>query len=129
MPAQWLIRVPDMARLLRRLAPAMEGALARAGLGKMDAELTINLYRNAVRITVTGGKIAGVADVGFRDASLGADGGDLCIPPDAFVRLVLGYRDVDQLRDAWPDITVKPRARALVGALFPRRDSLVLMPY
>ena len=30
----------------------------------------------------------------------------LCIPPEAFVRLALGYRGLEELRDAWPDIVV-----------------------
>jgi hypothetical protein len=128
-PDQWLIRIPDRARLLRRTAPVLEKRLAAGGMTGVDAELTLNLYQAALRMVIRGGRIVDVSDVGFRDASLGADGGDLCIPPDAFTRLVLGYRDIDQLRDAWPDIWVKPQARALVETLFPRRDSLVLMPY
>jgi predicted N-acetyltransferase YhbS len=128
-PAQWLIRIPGLARLLLRIAPVLQQRLGRAGLVDADAELTVNLYRAAFRVTVRRGKIVDVTDAGFRDASLGADGGDLCIPPDAFTRLVLGYRDIDQLRDAWPDISLKPGARALVEALFPRTHSLVLMPY
>ena len=54
---------------------------------------------------------------------MGADGGDLCIPPDAFVRLVFGYRSLDELFDAWPDITIKVESRRLVEVLFPRLDA------
>jgi hypothetical protein len=70
-----------------------------------------------------------VAPLGFVDASMGADGGDLCIPPDAFVRLVLGYRDLDELGDAWPDIVVKAQSRYLLQALFPKMTSYFWMPY
>jgi hypothetical protein len=60
---------------------------------------------------------------------MGADGGDLCIPPDAFVRLVLGYRDLAELQDAWPDIVVKPERRHLLQTLFPKLASYFWMPY
>jgi len=60
---------------------------------------------------------------------MGADGGDLCIPPDAFVRLLLGYRGLDALTDAWPDIVVKPQALPLVNALFARINSYLYATY
>ena len=78
---------------------------------------------------LTGGRVASVEDAGFIDSSIGSSGGDLCIPPEAFARIVLGCRDLDQLRDAWPDIEVRPASRPLIEVLFPRFESLVLMPY
>ena len=75
------------------------------------------------------GKLASVDAPGFVDASMGADGGDLCIPTDAFVRLVVGYRTLDELRDAWPDTVIKPRSRHILDVLFPRMTSCVWMPY
>lgn len=74
------------------------------------------------------GQIA-VAALGFVDASMGADGGDLCIPPEAFMRLLLGYRTLEQLRDSWPDIMIKAETRYLIEALFPGLSAHVLMPY
>ena len=76
-----------------------------------------------------GRKLRNVASAGFVDASMGADGGDLCIPPDAFVCLVFGYRSLDELADAWPDIVVKPQSRYLLQALFPKRQAYFWMPY
>ena len=59
-------------------------------------------------------------NAGFVDASMGAaDAGDLLIPPDAFVRLVMGFRGIEELRDAWPELHVRPAAAELVDALFP----------
>ncbi len=60
---------------------------------------------------------------------MGADGGDLCIPPDAFVRLLLAYRSLDELLDAWPDIIVKPQSRNLIDALFPKKPSYLYATY
>jgi hypothetical protein len=60
---------------------------------------------------------------------MGADPGDLLIPPDAFVRLVMGYRRLDDLFDAWPDILVKPEMQGLIEALFPPLSSFLCTPY
>jgi predicted N-acetyltransferase YhbS len=126
---QWLWRVTDVARLLERIAPALDGRLATAGHASLTIELVINLYREAFLLQIQAGRVAGVKSLGFVDASLGADGGDLCVPPEAFARLVLGYRTLDELLDAWPDIVVKAEKRALVDILFPKLSSCILMPY
>ena len=60
---------------------------------------------------------------------MGADGGHLCIPPEAFVRLVFGYRSLEQLFDAWPDIIVKRAIRHLIDVLFPLMPSYLYTPY
>jgi predicted N-acetyltransferase YhbS len=126
---QWLVRLTDPPGLLARLAPAFEERLRRAGHGTLTTELILNLFRRALRLRFEGGKLAAAEDAGFVDASMGADGGDLCIPPDAFPRLLFGYRALDEIRDAWPDLSVRPRSRPLIEALFPRVESWILMPY
>jgi predicted N-acetyltransferase YhbS len=126
---QWLWRVPDMPRLLTRIAPALERRLAASECAGLTADLTINIFRQAYRLSFRGGTLAQVEAAGFVDSSMGADGGDLCIPPEAFTRLVLGYRTLDQLRDAWPDIVIRPASRRVLDVLFPAMSSYLLMPY
>jgi len=126
---QWLLRLPDAAKLLAKLAPVLERRLAASSEASYTGSLTINCYRQALALRWERGRLAAVEPLGFVDASMGSDGGDLCIPPDAFTRLVVGYRSLDALRDAWPDIVIRPAARALLDALFPPRDALIWMPY
>ena len=126
---QWLLRVTDVAAFLTRIAPALEQRVAASDCAGLNATLTVNLFRSAFSLRFTRGKLSGIDELGFVDASMGADGGDLCIPPDAFVRLLFGYRSLDQLRDAWPDIIVKPQRRHILDVLFPRMTSCVWMPY
>jgi hypothetical protein len=45
------------------------------------------------------------------------------------VRLVLGYRTLDQLLDAWPDIVIRPSSRHLLETLFPKCRAYFSMPY
>ena len=126
---QWLIRLRDPASFLTAIGPALERRLAASIYAGLTADLILNLFRRAYRLGFCDGKLAEAQDIGFVDASLGADGGDLCIPPDAFVRLALGYRSLSELRDAWPDIVVKPARRHLWEALFPPMRAYLSMPY
>jgi hypothetical protein len=43
--------------------------------------------------------------------------------------LVLGYRKLDELRDAWPDIVIKAESRRIIDALFPKMESYLYTPY
>jgi hypothetical protein len=126
---QWLLRITDMAAFLHKVGPVLERRLATSDCSGLSAEVCINLYRESFLLRFTAGRLERVQPLGFVDASLGADGGDLCIPTEAFVRLVFGYRTLDDLRDAWPDIVVKAQRRHVLDVLFPRMTSCVWMPY
>jgi predicted N-acetyltransferase YhbS len=126
---QWLLRIPDVNRFLSKIGPVMERRLAASDCAGLSADLCINLFRQAHVLRFRAGLLAEVERAGFVDASMGTEGGDLNIPPDAFLRLGLGYRDLDELHDAWPDIVVKAESRHLLDVLFPRMASFVHMPY
>ena len=120
---QWLVRIVDIRRFLRKIGPVLERRLALSDLAGYSADLVLNLYEEAFRLRFSGGRLLAVEPAGFIDYSMGADGGDLCIPVEAFVRLLVGYRDLDQLFDAWPDIVVKEDARQALEVLFPKLAS------
>ena len=126
---QWLLRVPNVAALLRKLGPVLEGRLAASPWRACTRDLIINLFREAFQLRLVGGKLVDVVPLGFVDSSMGADGGDLLIPPDAFVRLLTGFRSLDRLRDAWPDIQIKDAARPLVDVVFPPMDAYLSAPF
>lgn len=125
---QWLWRIPDVGTLLTKLTPLFAHRLQAGGYGDYMGKLCINLYRSAFWLQIDRGQLR-VESAGFVDASLGASGGDLNLPPAAFVRLLLGYRTLETLMDAWPDIRVKPATRNLLDCLFPIRNAHILMPY
>lgn len=126
---QWLLRITDIPVFLKRIGPVLEKRLAASAFGGVTEDLVINLYRRAYRLCFISGRLAGVRDLGFKDSSMGADGGDVCIPLDAFVRLLFGFRRLEQLVDAWPDIAVKPESRCLLETIFPEIQSYVNTPY
>ena len=76
-----------------------------------------------------GGKLHSVKRLGFVDASMGADGGHLCIPPEAFVLLATGFRSLDECILTYPDLIVKPEAHHLLSVLFPRMSAYLYTPY
>ena len=126
---QWLMRVNNPQHLLTKLAPLFEERLAQSAHAGFTGAVIINLFRQAYQLRFGAGTLQGVDALGFVDASMGADGGDLCIPPDAFVRLVLGYRTLSQLTDAWPDIVIRTSSRHLLDILFPTCRAYFSMPY
>lgn len=126
---QWLFHITDPVGFLTKIGPVLERRLAAAGIPNLSQEILINLFRQAYRLCFEAGKLARAEAVGFVDSSMGADGGDLCIPPDAFVRLALGHRTLDELLDAWPDIVVKPKSRHLLDALFPKFEAYLYTTY
>ncbi len=126
---QWLVRVPDLAQFLVKMRPVFEKRLAESAWRGVSISLTINLYREAFRLCFTQGQLAQVEAPGFVDASMGTTGNDLCIPPDAFMRLLFGFRALDDLFDAWPDLEVKPEARPIIQALFPQLQPFLHTPY
>jgi hypothetical protein len=126
---QWLARIADVAGFLRKIGPALERRVAASDCAGLTTDLSINLFREAFLLRFVEGRLLEVRPIGFVDSSMGADGGDLCIPPDAFVRLVFGYRNLDVLRDAWPDIVIRPGRRRLLDVLFPEMSSYLCMPY
>lgn len=126
---QWLIRLNNLPRLLTKLAPLFEERLSQSAHAGFAGDVIINLFRQAYQLCFAAGKLAEVKELGFVDASMGADGGDLCIPPDAFTRLLLGYRPLAELTDAWPDIVIRSSRRHLLDTLFPTCRSYFSMPY
>lgn len=76
------------------------------------------------------GRLRSVCSLGFVDTSYPypPEAGEIQIPPDAFVRLLLGFRDLNELADAWPDIRIKPGFGLLLDVLFPRMDSYLTLP-
>ena len=127
---QWLARITDTAALLRKMKPVFEERVAGSPCPRLTQPLILNTYHHtAFKLEFVEGRLNSVEELGFVDASNGEDGGDLCIPPEAFVRLILGYRSLAELRDAWPDIDVKAADRDILDILFPRMSSCVLTPY
>ena len=126
---QWEFRLPSLSRFLMKVAPVLEKRLAGSDFWNITTDFVLNLFTEVCLIRIAGGRIAEVKPLGFVDTSMGGEGGTLNIPPDAWMRLLFGDRDLDELYESWPDIVVKPKDKALVQALFPRMQAYLYTPY
>lgn len=126
---QWLVRTHDSVRFLNTIKPILEKRLEEGGCKGITTDVIVNLFRYAIKLKINEGKIEEIKNVGFVDSSMGSDGGDLCIPNDAFIRLLFGYRTVEELWDAWPDIVIKSERKHIIEALFPVLKTYLYTPY
>jgi hypothetical protein len=61
-PYAWYLRVPDLPRFLRHVAPALERRLAESPQAGYAGDLTIDLYRGGLRFVFDAGRLATVED-------------------------------------------------------------------
>lgn len=120
-PYAWYIRVPNLPAFIRHIAPVLERRLADSTQSGYSGELTMNFYRGGLRLAFHQGKLVTAEDwtvplwgewkAGF--------------PPLVFLKLLCGYRSLDELRDAYPDVSAEGDAAPVLEALFPKRPSLL----
>ena len=119
----WQIHVPDVAALLRALAPLLERRVAASPFAGLTRDVRLSLYRETISLRFVAGRLTKVANLGF------TDGEEIRFPPLQFIPLALGYRMVEELQDAYPDVSVAPTSRLLVDTLFPKVVAFVYTIY
>lgn len=118
----WYVRVADLPALLRTLAPALERRLAASPFAGYSGELTFDFFRGGLRMLWRDGHLAEVAEWQrpmWSEVSA-------AFPPGVFLQLLFGYRDLTELRHAFPDVGQNGAAHALLPTLFPKRESWVI---
>jgi GNAT superfamily N-acetyltransferase len=121
-PYAWYVRVPDLPDFLRHVVPVLERRLAGSVLAGYTGVLKLSFYRDGLRLTLEGGRLAAVeAWQPTRE-----DDGDAAFPDLTFLQLLFGYRTLEELDFAFADCRAGlDRTRALLNALFPRQPSNV----
>jgi len=122
-PYAWYVRVPDVPRFLRHIAPALERRLLESPLGSYSGELRISLYRGGLRLVFEDGRLK-LAESWRSPAYASSE--DAAFPPLVFLQLLFGYRSLDELRYAFPDVWVKDEAELVIKTLFPMKPSWVV---
>lgn len=118
----WYLRVADLVGFLRHIAPALERNLAQSVICGYTGELKLNFYRPGVRLTFVAGRITDIAPW----QPTPDDGGSAAFPNLTFLQLLFGWRTLEELRHEYPDCYASGNTnRALVSAVFPKRDSAV----
>ena len=122
-PYAWYVRVPDLPRFIRHIAPALERRLAASMMSGYTGELKINFYRGGLRLVFEQGRLATAEDyraAGWRPVAQAG------FPPLVFLQLLFGRRSLAELRYAFPDAWADDEARPLLEVLFPAKASWVL---
>ena len=122
-PYAWYVRVPDVPRFLRHIAPVLERRLLESPLGRYSGELHITLYRGGLHLVFQGGTLK-LAEFWRSPAYSTIE--DAGFPPLVFLQLLFGYRSLDDLRYAFPDVRVKDEAELVLKTLFPMKPSWVV---
>lgn len=130
-PYAWQIKIPDPVQFLSRIRPVLEQRLSAGMFRGYTGMLRLDLYTEAIDLTISGGDIAIAPGNGAPADNV------FCIPGDLFGPLVLGYRSWEELQHCRPDIfpanqhlRIKPAVRPdeaglLAGALFPKARSWI----
>jgi predicted N-acetyltransferase YhbS len=119
----WQIHVPDVAALLRTLAPVLERRVARSPFAGLNRDVRLSLYREAILLRFELGKLTKVVN---QDP---ARQEDIRFPPLQFIPLILGYRSREELAAVYPDVSVAPTSQLLIDTLFPRMTSFIYTIY
>jgi hypothetical protein len=120
-PYAWYIRVSDLPGFLKRIRPVLERRLAGSPVAGYTGEVKVTFYSEpGVRLKLDAGRLVKIAstDPADEDESAG-------FPPGVFLKLLFGYRNFEELRDAFPDVWAGRDERTLLEALFPKRLSWV----
>jgi len=122
-PYAWYVRVPDVLAFIRHIAPALEKRLANSAAAFYTGEFTIDLFRSGMHMVFDKGHITRIEP--WR-APVYKNTADASCPSLVFLQLLFGYRSLNELRYAFPDVRVEnSNAEVLLNALFPKKFSWV----
>ena len=114
----WQVHIPDLTALLRALAPALAARLTSSPFANLRARLVLDTFQGSVGLEFEKGQLSEVQ-------SAGDEPSEVRLPPDTLAPLLLGWRTLDDLHRAYPDLYVAPRWRLLLETLFPPVDGFL----
>ncbi len=123
-PYSWYIRVANLPAFIGHIAPALEKRLVDSVMTGYCGELKLNFYQDGLRLVFEQGKITAVEE--WQSTDNQKDNGDAGFPPRVFLKLLFGYRSLEELRHAFPDCWAEEEPTLLLNALFPQRSSWLM---
>ncbi|HEX4204010.1 MAG TPA: GNAT family N-acetyltransferase [Ktedonobacteraceae bacterium] len=121
-PYAWYIRVPDLPAFLKLIAPVLEDRVKKSPIAGYTGEVKLDFYNGGLRIIFEHGQFKAAENwqVPIYDANAGAG-----FPALVFLKALLGYRSLDELRYAYPDVWANTETAVVLQTLFPARPSFV----
>jgi len=119
----WQIRITDYVRIFRKLKPLFEHRLANSMYNRLTETLNFNFRVFTIQATVKDGKITDIQKIAKGERS------PIGLNPLAFVQLLTGYRNRQELEETVPDVRVAVSHRRLIDVLFPKMPSYIHSAY
>lgn len=120
-PYAWYIRVPDVRRFLETIRPVLEKRLEEGVMAGYSGSVNLNCIAEPIRMVWENGNL--VAIEAYRPPLF--EDGDAIFPGNVFLQLLFGFRNLKELRRAYPDCYVQnDECYVLLSSLFPRKASL-----
>jgi hypothetical protein len=121
-PYAWYIRIPNLPGFIQHIAPALEKRLAESPAAGHTGETRLTFYRSGLRLAFENGRLTAAEE--YRPSPVGHTG-DAGFPGLTFLQLLVGYRSLDELLYAFPDVWCNTDHEGLLTSLFPRQPSNV----
>ena len=126
-PGVWYVRVADVPAFLRQTGPVLEARLQASPLAGYTGEFKLSFYRAGTRLAFERGRLTAAEPWRPSPSARGClpdAHGHASFPDFSFLKLLFGYRDLDELHQAFPDCLVHgDDSRMLLEILFPKRPS------
>ena len=123
-PYAFYVRLADVPAFIRHIAPVLERRLADSVMRGFSGSLNLSFFRSGLQLTFEEGRLTQATDWSVPDDHKDWEGAHF--PPLVFLKLLFGYRSLDELRYAYPDCAADEEATLLLNILFPKQDSWVL---
>ncbi len=119
-PYAYFMRVPDLPAFLALIKPVLERRLAESAFANHSGELTLNFYKDGIRLKLEKGLIETIEGLGFENP----ESSSASFPDLTFLHLVFGHRSMGELKYAFTDcLTKDDETEHLLDALFPKQAS------
>jgi hypothetical protein len=118
-PYAYYVRVPDLPRFLRHIAPVLERRLAESIAVGHTGELKLSFYGDGLRLVFARGKLKKI------QAWKPEEEASASFPFLTFLQLLFGRRSYQELSEAYADCGGSDEAGVLLDILFPKLPSEV----
>ncbi|MFW9810482.1 MAG: GNAT family N-acetyltransferase [Candidatus Thorarchaeota archaeon] len=116
------LRVPNILRLLQKIAPVLEKRLVGSMFEGLTKDLAINTFRHCYLLKFLNGNIASITDIGMQEVN---ENRGFRAPPNDLIRLIFGTYDIDEIQRSNIDFIVSRDLKSLVSTLFPKGESCI----
>ena len=119
-PYAYYLRVPDLAALIHEILPALENRLLASAFANYSGEVKLSFYREGLKLDINNGHVEDVQKLSA-DA---LEGATAVFPDLTFLKLLFGYRSMDELDHAFADCYANNAdSKQLLNSLFPKKPS------